>query len=77
MALDAMTEASAVAHWGVVPQCGGELHKFSVALGVELKLVCVVGKEVEIADVQFRNFEAERFFPMLFNVVVGFVGSLL
>jgi hypothetical protein len=49
MALDAPTEASAVAHWDVVTQCGGELCKFAKVLSVKLESVDVAGEELEIA----------------------------
>jgi hypothetical protein len=77
MALYAMTNASAVNNWGIVPQCGSELHKFFKVLGVEFELVCMAGKELDIADVRFGNFKVECCLPMLFKVVIGFVGSLL
>jgi hypothetical protein len=39
--LDASTESDAVAHWGVVAQCGGELGEFDKVLVLKLELVGV------------------------------------
>jgi hypothetical protein len=37
--LDASTESDAVAHWGVVSQCGDELGKLAEVLILELEMV--------------------------------------
>jgi hypothetical protein len=76
VALDALSEASAIAHWGVVTQCCGKLCKFAEVLSIKLELVRVAGKELEVAGIQFCKLEVKGFLPMLLGVVIRFDGAL-
>ncbi len=55
-------EASAVAHLGVVTQCGSEFCKFAKVLSVKIEPVNVAGEDLEVA---YGNFKVKHFLSML------------
>ena len=73
MALDAPSEASAVAQGSVLAQCRSELSKFPNVFGVEPQPVGVVGKEWEECNVRFSNLQVKHLLPLLMDMVVGLI----
>ncbi len=73
MALDALSEASAVAQGGVLAQSRGELGKFSEVFCIQPHPVCMGGEETKECKVRFCNFQVKCLLPLLTDVIIGLV----
>ncbi len=73
MALDAPSEASAVAQGSILAQCCSEFGKFPELFGVQPQPVGVGGKECEECNVRFSNLRVKRLLPLLTDMVLGLI----
>ena len=71
MALDAPSEASAIAERGVFAQRCREFCKFSKIFSVQTHPVGVGGQESEERQVGFCNFQVECLLPLLSDMIVS------
>jgi hypothetical protein len=72
--LDASTELDAVAHWGVVAQCGGELGKLAKVLVLKSESVGMACNKFKEGYFIICDLKVESLLPMLLIMIVALVG---